>query len=125
MPPIESWRGLPVGIREHLIERMRDRDISIADLNQLRYGWSINPLYRKGHGTRTSVLSNCAAQASIRRRFCWRGKWLLDRGYRAFLRACWLNDPSFCACSTRRSRSLGWGEEFGYFAQALGHSAGG
>src|SRR5260370_39918812 len=36
MPKIETWDHLPVAVREHLIERMRDRSISIADLNQLR-----------------------------------------------------------------------------------------
>jgi len=36
MPNIENWSNLPVGIREHLIDRMRDRAISISDLNQPR-----------------------------------------------------------------------------------------
>jgi hypothetical protein len=36
MLKIESWDKLPAGIPQHLIERMRDREISIADLNQLR-----------------------------------------------------------------------------------------
>ena len=36
MPKIETWDHLPVAVREHLIERMRDRSIGIADLNQLR-----------------------------------------------------------------------------------------
>jgi hypothetical protein len=36
MPKIESWDKLPGGIRQHLIDRMRDRLISIADLNQFR-----------------------------------------------------------------------------------------
>lgn len=36
MPQIETWDNLPVGVRRHLIDRMRDRAISIADLNQLR-----------------------------------------------------------------------------------------
>jgi len=36
MPKIESWDKLPALVRQHLIERMRDRDISIADLHQLR-----------------------------------------------------------------------------------------
>ena len=29
-------RNLPQGVRQHLIERMRDRAISVSDLNQLR-----------------------------------------------------------------------------------------
>jgi hypothetical protein len=36
MPKIESWDNLPPRVRRHLIDRMRDRSISIADLNQLR-----------------------------------------------------------------------------------------
>jgi hypothetical protein len=36
MPRIESWENFPAAIRQHLIDRMRDRAISISDLNQLR-----------------------------------------------------------------------------------------
>jgi hypothetical protein len=36
MPKIESWDNFPAGIRQHLIDRMRDRAISISDLNRLR-----------------------------------------------------------------------------------------
>ena len=36
MPEIESWGNLLAGVRQHLIDRMRDRAITIADLNQLR-----------------------------------------------------------------------------------------
>lgn len=36
MAKIARWENLPEGIRQHLIDRMRHREISIADLNQLR-----------------------------------------------------------------------------------------
>jgi len=36
MPKIMPWKNLPANVRNHLIDRMRDRAISIADLNQLR-----------------------------------------------------------------------------------------
>jgi hypothetical protein len=36
MPKIKSWDNLPAAVRRHLIDRMRDRSIGIADLNQLR-----------------------------------------------------------------------------------------
>jgi hypothetical protein len=36
MPQIETWPRFPVAIREHWIERMRDRKIGLDDLNQLR-----------------------------------------------------------------------------------------
>ena len=43
MPKIETWGNLPQGVRQHLIDRMRDRAISIADLNQLRIWIDSNP----------------------------------------------------------------------------------
>jgi hypothetical protein len=36
MPRIARWDNLPEGVRQRLIDRMRDRAISTADLNQLR-----------------------------------------------------------------------------------------
>ena len=36
MPKIQTWGNLPSGVRQHLIDRMRDREISIAHLNHLR-----------------------------------------------------------------------------------------
>ena len=43
MPQLERWDSLPEGIRQHLIERMRDRAISIPDLNQLRLWVETHP----------------------------------------------------------------------------------
>lgn len=43
MPRIESWGNFPAAVRRHLIERMRDRDINLADLNQLRLWVDSNP----------------------------------------------------------------------------------
>ncbi len=36
MPQLERWDSLPEGVGQNLIERMRDRAISIPDLNRLR-----------------------------------------------------------------------------------------
>jgi hypothetical protein len=36
VPQIETWPRFPAAIRDHLVERMRDRKISLQDLNQLR-----------------------------------------------------------------------------------------
>jgi hypothetical protein len=36
MPHIETWSRLPAAVRNHLVERMHDRKISLNDLNQLR-----------------------------------------------------------------------------------------
>ena len=38
MPKIENWGNLPEGIRQHLIDRMRDRAIGIADHRASRHG---------------------------------------------------------------------------------------
>ncbi len=43
MPKIELWDKFPPGVRQHLIDRMRDRLISISDLNQLREWIETNP----------------------------------------------------------------------------------
>ncbi|MGA2271407.1 MAG: hypothetical protein ABSH44_23325 [Bryobacteraceae bacterium] len=36
MPKVGTWQNLPPAVRQHLIDRMRDRSIGIPDLNQLR-----------------------------------------------------------------------------------------
>ena len=36
MPKIARWSDLPPAIRQHLIDRMHDRSISIEDLSKLR-----------------------------------------------------------------------------------------
>jgi hypothetical protein len=36
MPKIARWKELPMGVRDHLAERMSERAINLADLNQLR-----------------------------------------------------------------------------------------
>jgi hypothetical protein len=33
MPKIGRWDSLPANVRQHLIDRMRDRAISLADVN--------------------------------------------------------------------------------------------
>ena len=48
MPHIEGWSGLPAGTREHLAERIRDRNISIDDLNQLRIWIESKPIVSEG-----------------------------------------------------------------------------
>ncbi len=48
MPQIESWGHFPEGIRQHLIERMRDRSSTIADLNRLRLWIETRPEVPEG-----------------------------------------------------------------------------
>ena len=49
MPKIETWDNLPAAVRRHLVERMRDRLIGIADLNQLRLWIESRPDVPDGH----------------------------------------------------------------------------
>lgn len=48
MPRIETWSRLPPALRGHLIDRMRDRNISIQDLNQLRLWMETKPTVPEG-----------------------------------------------------------------------------
>jgi hypothetical protein len=43
MPQIEIWSRLPVALRNHLVERMHDRHVSLQDLNQLRLWMETKP----------------------------------------------------------------------------------
>jgi len=49
MPKIATWGDLPPAIRQHLIDRMRDRSISIEDLNHLRLWIDSNPEVPEGN----------------------------------------------------------------------------
>ena len=48
MPQIESWPRIPAAIRDHLIDRMRDRNISLDDLNRLRVWLQTKPIVPTG-----------------------------------------------------------------------------
>lgn len=48
MPRIASWENLPANVRQHLIDRMRERAISVADLNQLRLWLASQPEVPEG-----------------------------------------------------------------------------
>ena len=40
---LEQWANFPTKLRQHLVQRMADRSITIADLNQLRLWVESNP----------------------------------------------------------------------------------
>ena len=48
MPRVESWDNLPANVRQHLVDRMRERAITIADLNQLRLWIASQPEVPEG-----------------------------------------------------------------------------
>ena len=48
MPKIACWENFPASVRQHLIDRMRDRAISVPDLNQLRLWVDTKPEVPEG-----------------------------------------------------------------------------
>ena len=49
MPQIETWSRLPEAIRLHWVDRMRDRKISLDDLNRLRLWMETKPEVPEGN----------------------------------------------------------------------------
>ena len=78
---IETWSRLPAAVRDHLVERMRDRNISLEDLNRLRLWMESNPDAQTARGTRNLVPSNFAVEADIRRRSCFQARQRGDRSW--------------------------------------------
>lgn len=48
MPLIETWPRIPAAIRDHLVERMHDRNVSLDDLNFLRVWLETRPNVPEG-----------------------------------------------------------------------------
>jgi hypothetical protein len=48
MPQIEIWPRIPAAIRDHLVERMHDRNVGVDDLNRLRVWLETRPNVPEG-----------------------------------------------------------------------------
>ncbi len=48
MPQIASWSQIPANIRQHLVQRMHDRNIGMKDLNRLRQWIELQPQVPEG-----------------------------------------------------------------------------
>jgi hypothetical protein len=48
MPQIETWPHIPSAIRNHLVERMHDRNVGLDDLNRLRVWLETRPNVPEG-----------------------------------------------------------------------------
>ena len=70
MPQIETWSRLRAPIRNHLVERLHDGNISLEDLNQLRLWMESKPTYSMVGGSTISGPSNSAAKANTLKRSC-------------------------------------------------------
>jgi hypothetical protein len=73
MPKIQ-WTGLPPALRDHLFERLAERQITAEDLYKLKMWANLSPKLLTVSGTKTSVRSNSAVKASSPRRSFYAGK---------------------------------------------------
>jgi hypothetical protein len=85
MPQIESWLRLPAAIRDHLVERMRDRNINLEDLNRLRIWIDLKPNVPEGAWFKDFGSFKLCGKVSFPRHSCCQGqfpKTFLLRGQR-------------------------------------------
>ncbi len=83
MPQIATGSELPAGIRDHLVEHMRDCKISLDDLNQLRVWTESRPSCLKVSGTGTLARADFAVRAGIPRLSFSQATRRLDKNSRA------------------------------------------
>lgn len=74
MPKIESWDKFPAAVRQHLIGRMHDREISIADLNQLRVWVESKPEVPEGDWYKDFGSFKICGRGSFPKTFLLRGQ---------------------------------------------------
>lgn len=74
MPRIESWDNLPPNVRQHLINRMRERAISITDLNQLRLWIASQPEVPEGDWCKDFGTFKICGHGSYPKTFLLRGQ---------------------------------------------------
>lgn len=74
MPKIERWDKLPENVRQHLIDRMRDRSIQLADLNLLRVWIESQPEVPEGDWYKDFGSFKICGRARIPRRSCSQAK---------------------------------------------------
>ena len=74
MPRISRWADLPPNIRQHLVERMRDRAISISDLNQLRLWIESEPEVPEGHWYKDFGSFKICGQGNLPKTFLLKGQ---------------------------------------------------
>jgi hypothetical protein len=74
MPGIGRWDDLPAGVRQYLIDRMRDRAISIEDLNKLRVWIESKPDVPEGDWYKDFGTFKICGQGSLPKTFLLRGQ---------------------------------------------------
>jgi hypothetical protein len=74
VPRIDRWDQLPLRIRQHLIDRMRDRSIIIADLDQLRVWIESQPELPDGDWFKDFGSFKICGSGSVPKTFLLRGQ---------------------------------------------------
>jgi len=74
MPRIRTWENLPPGVRGHLADRMRDREIGIPDLNRLRLWIDSNPEVPEGDWYKNFGTFEICGSGSLPKTFLLRGQ---------------------------------------------------
>jgi hypothetical protein len=74
MPKIESWDNFPEGVRKHLIERMHERAIRLAELNELRLWIATGPEVPDGDWYKDFGSFKICGRGSLPRTFLLRGQ---------------------------------------------------
>src|ERR1700687_3809624 len=80
MTRIARWDNLPANVRQHLTDRMRDRAISIVDLNQLRL-WIEHPEVPEGYWFKAFRSFKICGRGSYPRRSCFAASALRARPF--------------------------------------------
>ena len=73
MPKIDRWENLPEAVRRHLIDRMRERAIGLADLNQLRLWIETKPEVPEGDWYKDFGSFKLCGRGSLAKTFLLRG----------------------------------------------------
>ncbi len=74
MPKIKKWAGMPTAVRDHLIERMRDRNVNLDDLNQLRLWMESDPDVPEGPWYKDFGSFKLCGEGSLPKTFLLRGQ---------------------------------------------------
>ena len=74
MAEIETWSRLPAAVRNHLVERMRDRNISLEDLNHLRLWIESKPNVPEGAWYKDFGSFKICGKGSLPKTFLLRGQ---------------------------------------------------
>jgi hypothetical protein len=74
MSKIAAWGDLPENVRNHLLERMREREISLSDLNQLRLWIDAKPDVPEGDWYKDFGSFKICGRGSFPKTFLTRGQ---------------------------------------------------